>query len=149
MSLQLNKVRKLRVHWPISTETFSRIAAGDAGSVQQDPGVAGLLHAVEQFPELGDFGKYKHVFESGIGFEGFTCGEGAVPTLGSVGEQTVSPTFVFTTYFDATLGDAALERVVQELVDIHPWELPVIEVTGPLGVAGGLHRAAGSGVSAS
>jgi hypothetical protein len=149
VSLQLNQVRKLRVHWPISTETFSRIAAGDTGSVQQDPGLAELLHLVEQFPELGDFGNYKHVFESGIGFEGFTCGEGAVPTLGSVGEQTMSPTFVFTTYFDAALEDAAVERVMQELVDIHPWELPVIEVTGPLSVAGALQRTACSGASAS
>ncbi|TDT78731.1 hypothetical protein DFO47_106124 [Arthrobacter sp. AG258] len=140
MSVHLNSVRKLRVHWPISAETFSRIAAGNADAVQQDPGLAKLLKAVEQFPDLGDFGNYKHVFESGIGFEGFSCGEGATPTLGRVGEQTLSPTFVFTTYFDSALDDSVLERAMQELVAIHPWELPVIEVTGPLSVAGGLHR---------
>jgi hypothetical protein len=136
--VQLNTVRKLRVHWPISTETFARIAAGEVSALQQDPGLAGLLHAVEQFRELGDFGNYKHVFESGVGLEGFTCGEGAVPTLGTVGEQMVSPTFVFTTYFDAALEDEVVERFIKELVDIHPWELPVIEVTGPVRVAGGL-----------
>ncbi|RAX16048.1 hypothetical protein DC347_15215 [Pseudarthrobacter sp. AG30] len=140
MSVHLNSVRKLRVHWPISAETFSRIAAGNADAVQQDPGLAKLLKAVEQFPDLGDFGNYKHVFESGIGFEGFSCGEGATPTLGRVGEQTLSPTFVFTTYFDSALDDSVLERAMQELVAIHPWELPVIEVTGPLSVAGRLHR---------
>lgn len=149
MSVHLNSVRKLRVHWPISAETFARIAAGDAGAVQQDPGLAVLLQAVEQFPDLGDFGNYKHVFESGIGFEGFSCGEGATPTLGRVGEQTLSPTFVFTTYFDASLDDAVLERAMQELVAIHPWELPVIEVTGPLSVAGGLHRKTPSTAAAS
>ncbi|WP_018761979.1 MULTISPECIES: hypothetical protein [Micrococcaceae] len=140
VSVHLNSVRKLRVHWPISAETFSRIAAGNADAVQQDPGLAKLLKAVEQFPDLGDFGNYKHVFESGIGFEGFSCGEGATPTLGRVGEQTLSPTFVFTTYFDSALDDSVLERAMQELVAIHPWELPVIEVTGPLSVAGRLHR---------
>lgn len=140
MSVHLNSVRKLRVHWPISAETFSRIAAGNADAVQQDAGLAELLKAVEQFPDLGDFGNYKHVFESGIGFEGFSCGEGATPTLGQVGEQTLSPTFVFTTYFDSALDDAVLERAMQKLVAIHPWELPVIEVSGPLSVAGGLHR---------
>ena len=149
MSVHLNSVRKLRVHWPISTETFGRIAAGDTQAVQQDPGLAELLKAVQQFPELGDFGNYQHVFESGIGFEGFTCGEGATPTLGRVGEQTLSPTFVFTTYFDAALDDAVLERAMQELVAIHPWELPVIEVTGPLRVAGGLYRKTPSAAAAS
>lgn len=138
MSVQLNTVRKLRVHWPISTETFTRIAAGEVAALQQDPGVASLMQAVRQFHDLGDFGNYKHVFESGVGLEGFTCGEGAVPTLGKVGEQTVSPTFVFTTYFDAALDNEVVGKFVQELVDIHPWELPVIEVTGPLSVAGGL-----------
>ena len=149
MNVHLNSVRKLRVHWPISTETFGRIAAGDTQAVQQDPGLAELLKAVQQFPELGDFGNYQHVFESGIGFEGFSCGEGATPTLGRVGEQTLSPTFVFTTYFDSALDDAVLERAMQELVAIHPWELPVIEVTGPLSVAGGLYRKTPSAAAAS
>ncbi|WP_285244747.1 hypothetical protein [Pseudarthrobacter sp. fls2-241-R2A-127] len=149
VNVHLNSVRKLRVHWPISTETFGRIAAGDTHAVQQDPGLAELLKAVQQFPELGDFGNYQHVFESGIGFEGFSCGEGATPTLGRVGEQTLSPTFVFTTYFDAALDDAVLERAMQELVAIHPWELPVIEVTGPLSVAGGLYRKTPSAAAAS
>jgi hypothetical protein len=52
-----------------------------------------------------------------------------------VGEQTLSPTFVFTTYFDASLEDAAVERFMRHLVDIHPWEVPVIEVTGPISVS--------------
>ena len=149
MSVQLNTVRKLRVHWPISTETFTRIAAGDVAALQQDPGLAALLQTVERFRELGDFGNYKHVFESGVGLEGFTCGEGAVPTFGTVGEQMVSPTFVFTTYFDAALEDHVVEQVIKELADIHPWELPVIEVTGPVSVAGGLGAKDRSGAAAS
>ena len=149
MSVQLNTVRKLRVHWPISAETFTRIAAGEASALQLDPGVADLLNTVEQFQDLGDFGNYQHVFESGLGLEGFTCGEDAEPTLGRVGEKTVSPTFVFTTYFDAATENAVVEQFLQELVDIHPWELPVIEVTGPLTVTGGLHSKAHSGAAAS
>lgn len=147
MSVQLNTVRKLRVHWPISAETFTRIAAGEASALQLDPGVADLLNTVEQFQDLGDFGNYQHVFESGLGLEGFTCGEDAEPTLGRVGEKTVSPTFVFTTYFDAATENAVVEQFLQELVDIHPWELPVIEVTGPLTVTGGLHSKAHSGAA--
>ncbi|UUL76081.1 hypothetical protein NG819_19315 [Pseudarthrobacter sp. Fe7] len=148
MRVQLNTVRKLRVHWPISTETFSRLAAGQITALQQDQGLAALLQSVEEFHDLGDFGNYKHVFESALGLEGFTCGEGAVPTLGCVGERTVSPTFVFTTYFDAALDDSAVEQFMQKLMDIHPWEVPVIEVSGPVSVSGSINAGDRSGAAA-
>lgn len=135
MDVHLHRVRKLRVHWPISEATFTRLSTGDAAAFGDDPGIAALLQALSQFGELGDFGNYKHVFESGLGFEGFTSAEGANPTLGRVGEQTLSPTFVFTTYFDASLEDAAIERFMRQIVDIHPWEVPVIELTGPISVS--------------
>jgi hypothetical protein len=131
----MNSVRKLRVHWPISAETFAQIAAGETEVLKQDKGLSTLLQAVEQFQDLGDFGNYKHVFESGVGFEGFTCAAGAAPTLGEVGKQTFSPTFVYTTYFNAALEDAIVEQFLSRIVDIHPWELPVIELTGPVSVA--------------
>jgi hypothetical protein len=135
LDVQLHPVRKLRVHWPISGTTFAQLAKGEAAAFRDDPGISHLLEAVAQFRELGDFGNYKHVFESGLGFEGFTTAEGANPTLGRVGEQTLSPTFVFTTYFDASLADAAVERFMRQVVEIHPWEVPVIEVTGPISVS--------------
>jgi hypothetical protein len=131
----MRAARKLRVHWPISAATFSRVAGGDLGALAEDEGVASLLQAVEQFQDLGDFGNYKHVFESTVGFEGFTCAQGATPTLGTVGERTISPTFVFTTYFDAQLSDDAVEEFMHQLASIHPWELPVIELTGPVTIA--------------
>lgn len=134
LDVQLHAVRKLRVHWPISGTTFAQLAKGEADAFRHDPGIAALLQALAQFQELGDFGNYKHVFESGLGFEGFTTAEGANPTLGRVGEQTLSPTFVFTTYFAASLEDAAVERFIRQIVDIHPWEVPVIELEGPLRV---------------
>ena len=135
MDVQLHPVRKLRVHWPISGTTFGQLAKGEPGAFQDDPGIANLLQALAEFGELGDFGNYKHVFESGLGFEGFTSAEGANPTLGSVGEQTLSPTFVFTTYFDAALENGAVERFLRRIVEIHPWEVPVIELTGPISVS--------------
>ena len=131
----MKAVRKLRVHWPIAPETFSRLAKGDAEAFKDEAGIAALLRALSESPDLGDFGNYRHVFESGLGFEGFTSAEGANPTLGEVGQETISPTFVFTTYFDAALADAAVERCLQHIVDIHPWEVPVIELTGPISVS--------------
>ena len=135
MKIEMKSVRKLRVHWPVVSETFSRLAKGDTETFKDEAGIAALLQAVSESPDLGDFGNYRHVFESGLGFEGFTCTEAANPTLGQAGQRTISPTFVFTTYFDAALDDAAVERFLQRVVDIHPWEVPVIELTGPISVS--------------
>ncbi|MEZ2387979.1 hypothetical protein AB6813_00280 [bacterium RCC_150] len=145
MDIEMKSVRKLRVHWPIASRTFSRLASGEAEAIEDDPGLADLLRALEESTELGDFGNYRHVFESALGFEGFTVSDGANPTLGSVGHRTVSPTLVFTTYFDAALEDAAVDAFTRRIVDIHPWELPVIELSAPVSVsASALTAAAGA-----
>lgn len=131
----MKSVRKLRVHWPIASESLTRLAGAETAAFRDDPGVAALLRTLDDSPELGDFGNYRHVFESGIGFEGFTVAAGANPTLGTVGQRTISPTLVFTTYFDAALDDAAVDRFVRRIIDIHPWEVPVIELSGPVAVS--------------
>ncbi|SEE75630.1 hypothetical protein SAMN04489740_2434 [Arthrobacter alpinus] len=136
MSIQMKSVRKLRVHWPIEATSFSRLAMGEAEAIREDEGIATLLQALAESPELGDFGNYRHVFESGVGFEGFTVTAGANPTLGQVGHRTLSPTFVFTTYFDAALDDAAVESFMRRMIEIHPWEVPVIELSSPVTISG-------------
>ena len=88
MKIEMKPVRKLRVHWPVASETFSRLATGDAEAFKDEAGIAALLQASSESTDLGDFGNYRHVFESGLGFEGFTCTEGANPTLGQVGQRT-------------------------------------------------------------
>lgn len=135
MNIELKSVRKLRIHWPIPVETMTRLGRGELSALEADAGISTLLEALKETPELGGFGNYHHVFESSAGFEGFTVAEGANPTLGSVGQRTISPTFVFTTYFDASLDEAAVQRLVRTIVEIHPWEVPVIEVSGPLSVS--------------
>lgn len=135
LKIEMKSVRKLRVHWPIAPESFSRLAKGGVEAFEDEAGIVALLQALSESPDLGDFGNYRHVFESALGFEGFTCTEGANPTLGQVGQRTISPTLVFTTYFDAALDDAAVERCLQHIVEIHPWEVPVIELTGPISVS--------------
>ncbi|MDR6688073.1 hypothetical protein J2Y41_003651 [Arthrobacter sp. 1088] len=142
MNIELKAVRKLRIHWPIPLDTMTQLASGDLGALESDAGIASLLQALTVTPELGGFGNYHHVFESSAGFEGFTVAEGANPTLGSVGQRTISPTFVFTTYFDDSLPDQAVHELVQRIVDIHPWEVPVIEVSGPLSVSSSAHAPA-------
>ncbi|WP_458108074.1 hypothetical protein M1D51_00260 [Arthrobacter sp. R3-55] len=135
MNIELKPVRKLRIHWPIPVETMKQLAGGDLGALDADAGITSLLNELQSAPELGGFGNYHHVFESSAGFEGFTVAEGAKPTLGTVGQRTISPTFVFTTYFDDSLDQHTVQELVQRIVDIHPWEVPVIEVSGPLNVS--------------
>ncbi|MEI2277712.1 hypothetical protein [Paenarthrobacter ilicis] len=135
MNIHLKPVRKIRIHWPIPLETMTQLAGGNLAALEEDAGIASLLQTLGESPEVGGFGNYHHVFESSAGFEGFTVAEGANPTLGRVGQRTISPTFVFTSYFDDTLDDAEVQRLVQRIVDIHPWEVPVIEVSGPLSVS--------------
>ena len=144
MSIQMKSVRKLRVHWPIDSTSFSRLAMGEAEAIREDEGIATLLQALAESPELGDFGNYRHVFESGVGFEGFTVTAGANPTLGQVGQRTLSPTFVFTTYFDAALDDAAVESFMSRMIEIHPWEVPVIELSSPVTISGSVPSAVSS-----
>ncbi|MEO3941016.1 hypothetical protein V3C41_08055 [Paenarthrobacter nicotinovorans] len=135
MNIELKPVRKLRIHWPIPVETMKQLASGDLAALESDAGITSLLNELQTAPELGGFGNYHHVFESSAGFEGFTVAEGAKPTLGTVGQRTISPTFVFTTYFDDSLDHRTVQELVQRIVDIHPWEVPVIEVSGPLSVS--------------
>src|SRR4029453_7309904 len=142
MNIELKAVRKLRIHWPIPLDTMTQLASGDLGALESDPGIASLLQALTATPELGGFGNYHHVFESSAGFEGFTVAEGANPTLGSVGQRTISPTFVFTTYFDDSLSDQAIHELGQRVGDIPPGEVPVIEVSGPLSVSSSAHAPA-------
>ncbi|MFF2840719.1 hypothetical protein [Paenarthrobacter sp. NPDC057981] len=135
MNIELKSVRKLRIHWPISVETMTRLGQGEPNALEADAGIVRLLDTLKASPELGGFGNYHHVFESSAGFEGFTVAEGANPTLGNVGQRTISPTFVFTSYFDAALDEPSVRLLVQRIVEIHPWEVPVIEVSGPLSVS--------------
>ncbi|UVJ41174.1 hypothetical protein [Arthrobacter sp. CJ23] len=135
MNIELKSVRKLRIHWPISVETMTRLGQGEPSALEADAGIGRLLDTLRASPELGGFGNYHHVFESSAGFEGFTVAEGANPTLGNVGQRTISPTFVFTSYFDAALDEPSVHKLVQRIVEIHPWEVPVIEVSGPISVS--------------
>jgi hypothetical protein len=65
-----------------------------------------------------------------------------------VGQRTISPTFVFTTYFDAALDDERVDRFMRHLVEIHPWEVPVIELSGVVSVSStALAEARESGVA--
>lgn len=129
MHLRHARRRKVRIHWPISPEVFALLVEGRTAAISSHDAFAPLLHALNATPELGDFGDYTSVIETSLGYEGFTVGSAATPTLGTPGERTVSPTLAVTTYLDAEIDTDRLDQILQQLVAAHPWEVPVIELT--------------------
>ncbi|MGE7204890.1 hypothetical protein ACQKJZ_04330 [Sphingomonas sp. NPDC019816] len=120
-------VRDVRVYCPVAPATLAALMAGNPAAVEQDPTAAALL-AILRIPPLGDFGRYREVVELGLGYEGFRPGEGAVPTLGVVGEANWSPTVILTAIYDAAAG---VEALTDALLATHPWDVPVIAVSEP------------------
>ena len=54
---------------------------------------------------------------------------GARPTLGAAGASQVSTNLMVTIHVDAATPDAEFETVLDWLVRLHPWEVPVIEIS--------------------
>jgi hypothetical protein len=102
--------------------------AGDFDAIERDPVAARMLAIIRADNPLGDFGRYRSVFEMSFGLEGFTPTADAAPTLGQVGTHALSPTAVITTYLDVQAEPAALDEFIGLLAAAHPWETPVIEV---------------------
>ncbi len=120
-------VRDIRVYCPVAPATLAALMAGEAIAVEDDPTAATLL-AILRTPPLGDFGRYREVVELALGYEGFRPGEGAVPTLGALGQASWSPTVILTAIYDA---EADISALADALLAAHPWDVPVIAVSEP------------------
>ena len=120
-------VRDIRVYCPVAPATLAALMAGEAIAVEDDPTAATLLAILRTSP-LGDFGRYREVVELAFGYEGFRPGEGAVPTLGAVGQASWSPTVILTAIYDA---EADISALADALLAAHPWDVPVIAVSEP------------------
>lgn len=129
MRLEKSRRHKLRVHWPMTAETFERFVGDSTGSVYSGKELAALTEVIQGTPELGDFGTYTDVVEFSLGYESFVVGNGANATMGTPGQRSVSPTLVLTTYLNPDLPDSRLDEILEALVSAHPWEVPVIELT--------------------
>ena len=110
-------------------DTFVALSRGELGAIERDPTAARMLAIIRADNSLGDFGLYKGVFELTTGIEGFTPTSEASPAAGEAGCCTLSPTAVITTYVDAAATDAQLSVAMRQLIEAHPWETPVIEIS--------------------
>ncbi|MCH7628572.1 MULTISPECIES: hypothetical protein [Novosphingobium] len=122
-------VRAVRIHVPVAPETLAALLAGESAAMERDPVLYAMLAIVRDQPALGDFGLYNGVAEIALGWETFTPGPDAVPTLGTADETTFSPTVTVTTWLRDDAAETDVDAALAALMSAHPWEVPVIEVT--------------------
>lgn len=123
------RARRLTVHVPVSEATLAALLGGDRTAMDRDPVLAAMLQIIRDEPALGDFRVYNGVAEIMLGWETFAPTFAAKPTLGKAGEVQHSATVTLTTWIRDTATDAMVEAAYLALVQAHPWEVPVIEVT--------------------
>jgi hypothetical protein len=121
-------VRRITVRCPVAAETFAALVRGEFSALEVDAHAAKVLGVIRGDNPLGDFGLYRGVFEVGLGIEGFTPTERAVPTAGQAGANALSPTVRITTYVDPRAPAREVQAALDLLVAAHPWEVPVIEM---------------------
>ena len=124
--LGVRHVVTLRIHCPVSPETFAALAAGRGEALETDASAAPVIAAIRA-AGLGDFGHYTGVMEAALGIEIFTPGAGARPALGKAGVTSHSSTVILTTWIDAGAPDLAGKLAAIRAA--HPWETPVIELS--------------------
>ncbi|MFF3390181.1 hypothetical protein ACFYW1_04505 [Streptomyces sp. NPDC002669] len=136
--VKLRSVRSVRVYWPVTGETLAALGAGHTETLRDDAAFGSLLQVLRSSPCAGDFGVYSDVFEVCVGVEGFTTEPGARPAFGSVGDSSLSPTLTVTVHIDARTPDDEVSHVLGRILDAHPWEVPVVELSAPFDL---VHRA--------
>ena len=128
-ALPRRKVQVLRLSWPVAPNTLAALQAGDFSALESDPSLKGLLEALRAENPLGDFGLYRAVAEVSPCWELFQPMSGARPALGTAGTKQVSTNLMVTIHVDAATPPGEFEAVLGELLALHPWEVPVIEIS--------------------
>jgi hypothetical protein len=88
-----------------------------------------IITAIRSIPGAGEVGKYSGLYEVDVGFEGYQPEKGASPRYGKIGEGAIIGKSTIITYLDRVRGERVLDDLVNAIVNAHPWEHPVIEIT--------------------
>lgn len=126
--MKTREITLVRIHVPVAEETLGAMLAGDGAAAERDPVLAQVFGVIRQDNPLGDFGLYTDVAEIAIGWESFRPAAHARPALGEAGKASLSPTVILSLHAPCAPDDPALTAAVDRLLDVHPWEVPVIEI---------------------
>jgi hypothetical protein len=127
-SFRTRPVTSIRIHCPVDAMTLDALLAGEGSALEQDETLAAMLAIVRRDTTLGDFGLYHSVVEASPGWELFTPGASANPTLGRAGAAETSPTVILTVHVAEGTPATELDRALADLLAAHPWETPVVEM---------------------
>jgi hypothetical protein len=87
-----------------------------------------ILRTFREFDFAGGVGTYKAVAEISSGVETFVPTADAVPAHGAAGIASTVPSARLVTYIPAGTPGEELDRLVDAVASVHPWEHPVIEL---------------------
>ena len=99
------------------------------GALDDEGGLADLYAILDADNPLGDFGTYRAVAEVTPGWELFRPGAGAKPVRGTIGRREVSPSLMVTIHIPGEAAQAQVDAAIARLLAVHPWEIPVVEVS--------------------
>jgi len=125
---RLKPVKALRIYCPVTPSTLAAVMGGDQGAADDDPSLSAILKVIRDDNPLGDFDIYTSVIEISCGWESFTPGARARPTLGEAGVNRFSPTVILTVYIPGDAEEDAISDAIDRIIAVHPWEVPVIEL---------------------
>jgi len=104
----------------------------DEGSQDADltavSAVQEILRTFREFDFAGSVGAYRAVAEISSGAETFVPTADAAPTHGVAGSASTVPSARLVTYIPADTPGEELDRLVDAVASVHPWEHPVIEL---------------------
>lgn len=87
-----------------------------------------ILRTLGEVDFAGSVGTYKAVAEISSGVETFVPTADAAPAHGAAGIASTVPSARLVTYIPAGTPGEELDRLVDAVASIHPWEHPVIEL---------------------
>ena len=104
----------------------------DEGSQDADltavSAVQEILRTFREFDFAGRVGSYRAVAEISSGVETFVPTADAAPTHGVAGSASTVPSARLVTYIPAGTPGEELDRLVDAIASVHPWEHPLIEL---------------------
>jgi hypothetical protein len=127
-NINVDPATAVRIYCPVSARTLQALLAGQSQAMAGEPVLDAVLAIIRSDGGLGDFGLYKGVAEITFGFEQFTPAPGARPASGTLGALSLSPTVVVTTFVRQGATPETVAASLARLMEIHPWEVPVIEI---------------------
>jgi hypothetical protein len=103
-------------------QEFVRLAVYVPVDVQE------ILRTFREFDFAGSVGTYRAVAEISSGVETFVPTADAAPTHGVAGSASTVPSARLVTYIPAGTPGEELDRLVDAIASVHPWEHPLIEL---------------------